>query len=106
MSRTIWILILACALAVFCVASGVSIHSCIAQRHVSALGCVLMASDALLFWIGLGYLRFRLREARDEARAQAERSRAAGVGHLADVSGSGAATAANDLGPGTTPFGG
>jgi len=90
----------------FCAVSGVLLFSWIEQRHMPALGLLLLASDALVFWIGLGYVRFRMRESRESARERAAQSGAAEIGHLADVSGSGAATAANDLGAGTTPFGG
>lgn len=97
MSRRISIAVLACALATFVAVSVYSIQLWIGQRHVPALGWLLLASDALVLWIGLGYVRFRLREAREAASA-------AGAGHLSDVRGASAAAAAHDLRSGATPL--
>lgn len=100
MSRRISIAVLACALATFATVSVLSIKLWVEQRHVPALGWVLLASDALVLWIGLGYVRFRLREAREEER---NADSVAGAGHLADMRGAGAAAATHDLGSGATP---
>jgi|GEM_PF-2906791 len=101
MSRRISIAVLACALATFVAVSVYSVQLWIGQRHVPALGWLLLASDALVLWIGLGYVRFRLREAREAERKAAS---AAGAGHLADMRGAGAAAATHDLGPGAAPL--
>lgn len=105
MSRWIWSLILVCALVMFAVVSCVSIFLWTKSGHMPALGWLLVISDVLVFWIGLGYVCFRLHEAREKARLRAEASGAASVGHLADVSGAGAAAAANDLSAGAAPLG-
>ncbi len=103
MSRLVSITALACALATFVAASVFSIQLWIGQRHVPALGWLLLVSDALVLWIGLGYVRFRLREAREAAR-QAAASGTADLGDLADVRGPGAAAAAHDLSSSATPL--
>ena len=104
MSRKLSIALLACALATFAVASVFSIQTWLGQRYIPALGWLLIASDALVLWIGLGYVRFRLREAREAARNAAAASSAAETGHLPDMCGAGAAAAAHDLGSGATPL--
>ena len=106
MFRKIWIFILASALVTFAAVSGVLVYSWVEHQHIPGLGWLLLVSDALVFVTGVGYLRFRMREAQAEVRQRvAALSAAEGLGHLANVSGPGAAAAANDLGAGAAPFG-
>lgn len=103
MKRTLWIVTFACALIVFACASAFSVASWIEHRHIPALGWILLASDSLVCWIALGYLRFRLHDAHSEAAAQTLGARE-GLGNLADMSGAGAAAAAHDLHASAAPL--
>lgn len=102
MTRRIWIVALASLLAAFVGASGYLFSEWIQLHRWPTLGWMLVASDALLLWIALGYLRFRLHEARQQAAST--RDSAESLGNLADVSRAGAAAAAHDLGTSPAPF--
>jgi hypothetical protein len=96
MTRRIWIAVLACALAGYAAVSAYSVAAWIAHRHVTPLGWLLIASDALCLWIAFGYLRFKVRDAREVARLAEASGAPDGLGYLADVSGPGAATATHE----------
>lgn len=103
MSRRIWIAVFSCALLSFAGVSAFFVASWTEHRHVPALGWLLLVSDALVFWIGLGYVRFRVREARHAAQAAAS-SLAHGTGNLENVSRTSAAAAAHDLSASPAPL--
>jgi len=103
MSRRIWIAVFSCALLSFAGVSAFFVALWAEHRHVPALGWLLLVSDALVFWIGLGYLRFRVREAHHEAPTTAS-SAVQGPGNLENVSRTSAATAAHDLSASPTPL--
>lgn len=106
MTRTLWIVALICALACYGGVAAFCILAYVEHGHLGPAGWYIFVSSALLVWIALGYVRFRLREAvREKAERQAESGLAgSSLNYLPDVGGAGAATAPNDLGSAGEPL--
>lgn len=106
MTRTLWITALISALVCVVGAGAICVLALVEHKHLGLAGGFVFTSSALMMWVALGYVRFRLREAAYEREMNETVSALPrnGIGYLADMDGSGAATATHDLGTGTEPF--